>query len=79
MTWAFVPGSARMSRLSRRRRVGMGYAPSAQSRRYGGAGLREAEYAHVQDFAFSNLTTLTRPSLVTRMTTDVTGDTERSS
>ena len=37
-----------------------------------GANLREAEYAHLQGFAFSNLDEFETSSLVTRMTTDVT-------
>lgn len=53
--------------------LGMGYARfSAQVAMGFGAGLREAEYAHVQDFAFSNLDDFDTSSLVTRMTTDVT-------
>ena len=37
-----------------------------------GAELRLAEYKRLQDFAFSNLDHFSVPSLVTRMTTDVT-------
>ena len=37
-----------------------------------GARLREAEYAHVQEFSFSNLDDFESSSLVTRLTTDVT-------
>ena len=37
-----------------------------------GAELRLAEYRHLQEFAFSNLDRFSVPSLVTRMTTDVT-------
>lgn len=52
---------------------GMGYARfSAKTAMGFGANLREAEYAHVQDYAFSNLDNFDTSSLVTRMTTDVT-------
>ena len=37
-----------------------------------GANIREAQYKHVQDFAFSNLDHFETSSLITRMTTDVT-------
>ncbi len=37
-----------------------------------GACLREAEYAHVQDYSFANLDDFESSSLVTRLTTDVT-------
>ncbi len=37
-----------------------------------GARLREAEYAHLQGFSFSNLDDFETSSLVTRLTTDVT-------
>ena len=37
-----------------------------------GARLREAEYAHVQEFSFANLDDFESSSLVTRLTTDVT-------
>lgn len=52
---------------------GMGYARfSAKTAMGFGANLREAEYAHVQGYAFSNLDNFDTSSLVTRMTTDVT-------
>ena len=37
-----------------------------------GARLREAEYAHLQEFSFANLDDFESSSLVTRLTTDVT-------
>ncbi|HIY50334.1 MAG TPA: ABC transporter ATP-binding protein/permease [Candidatus Olsenella avicola] len=37
-----------------------------------GARLREAEYAHVQEFSFANIDDFESSSLVTRLTTDVT-------
>jgi ATP-binding cassette subfamily B protein len=37
-----------------------------------GANLREAEYAHLQDYSFSNLDEFDSSSLVTRLTTDIT-------
>ena len=37
-----------------------------------GAALRQAEYARIQSYAFSNLDHFSAPSLVTRLTTDVT-------
>ena len=37
-----------------------------------GSRLREAEYAHLQEFSFSNLDDFESSSLVTRLTTDVT-------
>lgn len=43
-------------------RAGMGF----------GANLRSAEYAHVQEFAFSNIEKFSTASLITRLTTDVT-------
>jgi len=36
-----------------------------------GAGLRRAEYEHIQDFAFSNIEKFSTASLVTRLTNDV--------
>ncbi len=37
-----------------------------------GANLREAEYAHLQDYSFTNLDEFDSSSLVTRLTTDIT-------
>ena len=52
---------------------GLGYARASARAAMGfGANLREAEYAHLQGFAFSNLDEFETSSLVTRMTTDVT-------
>jgi ATP-binding cassette subfamily B protein len=52
---------------------GLGYARFAARAAMGlGANLREAEYAHIQRYAFSNLDHFEVSSLVTRMTTDVT-------
>ena len=52
---------------------GLGYARFAARAAMGlGANLREAEYAQVQRYAFSNLDHFEVSSLVTRMTTDVT-------
>lgn len=52
---------------------GLGYAHFAARAAMGlGANLREAEYAQVQRYAFSNLDHFEVSSLVTRMTTDVT-------
>jgi len=52
---------------------GLGYAHFAARASMGlGANLREAEYAQVQRYAFSNLDHFEVSSLVTRMTTDVT-------
>ncbi len=36
-----------------------------------GAGLRQAEYEHIQEFAFSNIEAFSTASLVTRLTNDV--------
>ena len=36
-----------------------------------GAGVRKAEYDHIQDFAFSNIEKFSTASLVTRLTNDV--------
>ena len=53
--------------------LGDGYARlSARAAMGLGANLRRAEFAHIQDFAFSNLDSFESSSLVTRMTTDVT-------
>ena len=53
--------------------TGMLYARFAARASYGlGARIREAEYARVQQYAFSNLDHFEASSLVTRMTTDVT-------
>ena len=53
--------------------TGMLYARFAARASYGlGAHIREAEYARVQQYAFSNLDHFETSSLVTRMTTDVT-------
>ncbi|HIZ21449.1 MAG TPA: ABC transporter ATP-binding protein/permease [Candidatus Blautia faecigallinarum] len=52
---------------------GLAYAKFAARAAYGfGAELRLAQYSRIQDFAFSNLDHFSTPSLVTRMTTDVT-------
>lgn len=52
---------------------GLFYARFAARAAYGfGAELRLAQYSHMQDYAFSNLDRFSTPSLVTRMTTDVT-------
>ena len=52
---------------------GLLYARYAARAAYGfGAELRQAEYRRLQDYAFSNLDRFSTPSLVTRMTTDVT-------
>ena len=51
--------------------TGMLYARFAARASYGlGARIREAEYARVQQYAFSNLDHFETSSLVTRMTTD---------
>lgn len=53
--------------------TGLLYARYAARAAYGwGAKLREAEYAKVQQYAFSNLDHFAASSLVTRMTTDIT-------
>lgn len=53
--------------------TGLLYARFAARASYGfGARLREAEYAKIQSYAFSNLDRFDTSSLVTRMTTDVT-------
>lgn len=52
---------------------GLLYARFAAAAAYGfGAVLRLAQYEKLQDYAFSNLDHFSAPSLVTRMTTDVT-------
>ena len=52
---------------------GLAYAKFAARAAYGfGAELRLAQYSRIQDFAFSNLDHFSTPSLVTRLTTDVT-------
>ncbi len=52
---------------------GLGYARSTARAAMGlGASLREAEFAYVQRFSFSNLDSFETSSLVTRMTSDVT-------
>ena len=53
--------------------TGLAYARFAAQAAYGfGAQLRLAEYRRLQSYAFSNLDRFSAPSLVTRMTTDVT-------
>ena len=53
--------------------TGLAYARFAARAAYGfGAQLRLAEYRRLQSYAFSNLDRFSAPSLVTRMTTDVT-------
>ena len=53
--------------------TGLLYARCAARAAYGwGAGLREAQYAKVQQYAFSNLDHFVSSSLITRMTNDVT-------
>ncbi|MFX8164652.1 ABC transporter ATP-binding protein, partial [Acinetobacter baumannii] len=53
--------------------TGLLYARFAARAAYGwGARIREAQFARVQDYAFSNLDHFETSSLVTRMTTDVT-------
>lgn len=53
--------------------TGLLYARYAARAAYGwGAKLREAEYAKMQQYAFSNLDHFAASSLVTRMTTDIT-------
>ena len=53
--------------------TGLLYARFAARAAYGwGAHIREAQFARVQDYAFSNLDHFETSSLVTRMTTDVT-------
>ena len=53
--------------------TGLLYARFAARAAYGwGAGVREAQFQRVQQFAFSNLDRFETASLVTRMTTDVT-------
>lgn len=52
---------------------GLGYSHySAKAAMGFGANLREAEYAHLQGYAFSNLDEFESSSLVTRLTTDIT-------
>lgn len=52
---------------------GLGYSRfSAKAAMGFGANLREAEYAHLQQYAFSNLDEFESSSLVTRLTTDIT-------
>lgn len=52
---------------------GLLYARFGAAAAYGfGAELRLAQYRKLQDYAFSNLDRFSAPSLVTRMTTDVT-------
>lgn len=53
--------------------TGLLYARFAARASYGfGARIREAEYAKIQTYAFSNLDRFDTSSLVTRMTTDIT-------
>lgn len=53
--------------------TGLLYAQFAAKAAYGwGAEIRKAEYAKVQQYAFSNLDHFLASSLITRMTTDVT-------
>lgn len=53
--------------------TGLLYARFAARAAYGfGAELRMAEYARMQQYAFSNLDHFSTPSLVTRLTTDIT-------
>lgn len=53
--------------------TGLLYARFAARASYGfGARVREAEYAKIQTYAFSNLDRFDTSSLVTRMTTDIT-------
>ena len=53
--------------------TGLMYAHFAAKAAYGwGAEIRKAEYAKVQQYAFSNLDHFATSSLITRMTTDVT-------
>lgn len=52
---------------------GLGYSRfSAKAAMGFGANLREAEYAHLQQYAFANLDEFESSSLVTRLTTDIT-------
>lgn len=52
---------------------GLGYSHfSAKADMGFGANLREAEYAHLQQYAFANLDEFESSSLVTRLTTDIT-------
>lgn len=52
---------------------GLGYSHfSAKAAMGFGANLREAEYAHLQQYAFANLDEFESSSLVTRLTTDIT-------
>lgn len=52
--------------------TGLLYAHFSAKASYGwGAGIRKAEYARVQQYAFSNLDHFVTSSLITRMTTDV--------
>lgn len=52
---------------------GLGYSHfSAKAAMGFGANLREAEYAHLQEYAFANLDEFESSSLVTRLTTDIT-------
>ena len=52
---------------------GLLYARFAARAAYGwGARIREAEFARVQQYAFSNIDHFATSSLITRMTTDVT-------
>ena len=54
--------------------LSFGLASAALSARAGqgfGAGVRKAEYDHIQEFAFSNIEKFSTASLVTRLTNDV--------
>ena len=52
---------------------GLGYSRfSAKAAMGFGANLREAEYAHLQEYAFANLDEFESSSLVTRLTSDIT-------
>lgn len=52
---------------------GLGYSRfSAKAAMGFGANLREAEYAHLQEYAFANLDEFESSSLVTRLTADIT-------
>ena len=52
---------------------GLGYSHfSAKAAMGFGANLREAEYAHLQEYAFANLDEFESSSLVTRLTSDIT-------
>ena len=51
---------------------GLGAAACSSAAGMGfGANLRDAEYAHIQDYAFSNIERFSTASLVTRLTNDV--------